>query len=166
MKNTIGIDQVTPLVSIIIPVKNGLPQFRRVIEMLSRQKFDAEFEVIVIDSGSRDGSKEIVPQDDPRFRLIEISSADFGHGKTRNLGASLARGEFCAFLTHDAVPADEYWLAELVKPLRENDEVAGVFGRHIAYPDASPFTRWELETHFFWPGQLAKCKNCGCPFVC
>lgn len=152
MKNSV---HSVPLVSIIIPVKNGLPAFRSVIEMVSRQELDADFEVIVIDSGSKDGSKEVVPLDDPRFRLIEISPSEFGHGKTRNLGAAEAQGEFCAFLTHDATPVDERWLAELVRPLREDPEIAGVFGRHIAYSGASPFTRWELETHFeglrLWP---------------
>jgi rhamnosyltransferase len=144
-----------PLVSIIIPVKNGLPAFRSVIEMVARQEIDADFEVIVIDSGSKDGSKDVIPRDDPRFRLIEISPSDFGHGKTRNLGASEARGELCAFLTHDATPIDTHWLNELIRPLREDPNVAGVFGRHVAYSDASPFTRWELETHFAglrnWP---------------
>jgi len=129
-----------------------------VIEMVSLQELDASFEVIVIDSGSTDGSKEIVPPDDARFRLIEIPSSDFGHGKTRNLGASKARGEFCAFLTHDATPADTHWLAELIRPLREDPDVAGVFGRHIAYSYASPFTRWELETHFAGLRQWPKVK--------
>ena len=140
--------KTTPLVSVIIPVKNGLPAFRSVIEMVARQELDAEYEVIIIDSGSKDGSKGAIPSDDPRFRMIEIPSSEFGHGKTRNLGALKARGEFCAFLTHDATPVDEHWLAELIRPLQEDPEVAGVFGRHVAYPDASPFTRWELETHF------------------
>ncbi|MBB6262635.1 rhamnosyltransferase [Paenochrobactrum gallinarii] len=144
-----------PLVSIIIPVKNGLPAFRTVIEMLSLQELDATFEVIIIDSGSKDGSIEAIPVDDPRFRLIEITSSDFGHGKTRNLGVKEARGEFCGFLTHDAIPLNEYWLAELIRPLRDDPEVAGVFSRHIAHQGASPFTQWELETHFTnlkqWP---------------
>lgn len=137
-----------PLVSVIIPVKNGLPHFRRVIDMLKKQHLDAPFEVIVIDSGSRDGSKEAVPADDPRFRIVEIESSSFGHGKTRNLGVELSRGDYCAFLTHDAAPANEFWLQELLRPLREDDTVAGVFGRHLAYESATPFTRWELETHF------------------
>ncbi|WP_163266347.1 glycosyltransferase [Chelativorans alearense] len=144
-----------PLVSVIIPVKNGLPQFKRVIDMVSSQELDAGFEIIVIDSGSKDGSKEIIPAGDPRFRLIEIKPAAFGHGRTRNLGVREARGEFCAFLTHDATPVDRFWLRELVKPLLEDDQVAGVFGRHIAYEDATPFTAWELKTHFTglrnWP---------------
>lgn len=144
-----------PLVSVIIPVKNGLPHFKRVIEMVSRQELEADFEVIVIDSGSTDGSNKIVPVNDPRFRLIEIEPSAFGHGKTRNLGIREARGEFCAFLTHDATPVNSSWLRELIKPLLEDDEVAGVFGRHIAYEGASPFTIWELDTHFAnlknWP---------------
>ena len=47
-----------------------------------------------------------------------------------------------------AAPANEFWLRELIRPLREDEAVAGVFGRHLAYETATPFTRWELETHF------------------
>ncbi|MEX0344937.1 MAG: glycosyltransferase family 2 protein [Rhizobiaceae bacterium] len=145
----------TPLVSIIIPVKNGLPEFRRVVESVKKQSFSQGYEVIVIDSGSTDGSPDIIPKDDPRFRLIEIEPAQFGHGKTRNLGIANSKGVYCAFLTHDAVPANDKWLKTLVQPLIDDPGVAGVFGRHIAYDDASPYTAWELETHFdglkSWP---------------
>ncbi len=145
----------TPLVSIIIPVKNGLPQFRRVLESVAKQSFERGYEVIVIDSGSSDGSLDIIPTNDPRFRLIEIEPAQFGHGKTRNLGVANSKGSFCAFLTHDAVPANEKWLEALVQPLLDDPDVAGVFGRHVAYEDASPYTSWELDTHFeglkVWP---------------
>ncbi|MEO1660838.1 MAG: glycosyltransferase family 2 protein [Pseudomonadota bacterium] len=137
-----------PLVSVIIPVKNGLPEFERVLAGLQDQEFEHEFEVLVIDSGSSDGSKEAIPHDDPRFKLIEIDSADFGHGKTRNYGIELSEGDYCAFLTHDAAPFNEHWLRNLVRPLLEDEEVAGVFGRHVGYEHASPFTKWELETHF------------------
>ncbi len=148
-------DNKMPLVSVIIPVKNGMPEFGRVVEMVRKQKLDDGFEIIVIDSGSTDGSLDAIPADDPRFRLVEIEPSQFGHGKTRNLGIMESKGKFCAFLTHDAVPADEYWLEKLIDPLLNDPEVAGVFGRHIAYQDASPYTTWELETHFAglkaWP---------------
>ncbi|UUP18243.1 glycosyltransferase family 2 protein [Nitratireductor thuwali] len=139
---------LTPLVSIIIPVKNGMPHFKRVIEMVSIQRFEGKYEVIVIDSGSSDGSKDVVPRNDDRFRLIEIEPSSFGHGRTRNLGAHEARGQFCAFLTHDAAPADTEWLSALVAPLLEDDHVAGVFSRHVAYDGTSPFTAWEIDKHF------------------
>jgi rhamnosyltransferase len=137
-----------PLVSVIIPTKNAGPIFRRVVDALARQDLDHPFEVIVIDSGSTDGTQKAVPIDDPRFRLIEIPPSEFGHGKTRNQGVAAARGQYCAFLTHDAIPANDQWLRELIRPLQEDERVAGVFGRHVAHKDASPFTRWELETHF------------------
>ncbi|MER9335542.1 glycosyltransferase family 2 protein [Mesorhizobium sp. M0293] len=136
------------LVSIIIPVKNGLPHVAEVYRMIRRQNVDFDFEVIVVDSGSMDGSLDAVPLDDERFRLIKIPSASFGHGRTRNLGVEISRGELCVFLTHDAVPANSQWLQELVRPLREDGRIAAAFGRHIAHDNASPFTTWELETHF------------------
>jgi rhamnosyltransferase len=143
------------LVSIIIPVKDGLPHIADVYGMIKRQDVDFKFEVVVIDSGSTDGSLDAVPVDDERFRLIEIPSASFGHGRTRNFGVQVARGELCVFLTHDAVPANSLWLQELVRPLREDCRIAAAFGRHIAHKNASPFATWELETHFAglrqWP---------------
>lgn len=137
-----------PQVTVIIPTKNAGPIFHRVIAAVAAQELDQAFEVIVIDSGSTDGTLEAVPVDDPRFRLIEIAAGDFGHGKTRNQAVAAGRGEFCAFLTHDAIPANDQWLRELIRPLQDDERVAGVYGRHVAHADASPFTRWELETHF------------------
>lgn len=143
-----GFDALKPLATVVIPVKNGLPEFERVIGALETQKLDEAFEVIIIDSGSSDRSLDVVPKADPRFRIVRIQSSFFGHGKTRNFGAKLARGKYCAFLTHDACPVDDHWLAALLTPMEADNEIAGVFGRHIAYETASPFTHWELETHF------------------
>lgn len=133
-------------VSVIIPVKNGLPHFRDVCEALAKQDYDAPFEVICIDSGSTDGSDGVAR--DHGFRLERIDPKTFGHGRTRNYGASLSEAEYLAFLTHDAIPADSRWLAELLAPLRADERVAGVFSRHIAHVDADPFIAWELEAHF------------------
>lgn len=137
-----------PLVSVIIPVKNGMPLFAQVLQAVAKQKLSCEFEVIAIDSGSTDGSIEAVKKMDARFRLLEIAPSEFGHGRTRNYGVELAKGEFCAFLTHDALPVNEHWLHELIQPLLNDPDVAGVFGRHVAYPNANPYTKLELEQHF------------------
>jgi len=120
------------LASVIIPVKNGLPEFKGVVDSLWKQKTDFDFEVIIIDSGSKDGSLEIAQaaelEPNSPFRVVEIASSEFGHGKTRNFGAKISNGEFCAYLTHDAKPFDDLWLANIVKPLRDDPKVAGVFG--------------------------------------
>jgi rhamnosyltransferase len=105
------------------------------------------YEIIVIDSGSRDGTEEYIRGLD-RVRLIQIAPEDFGHGKTRNLGIAAADAEFVALLTHDSEPADEHWLANLVAAAEQDSRIAGVFGRHIANATASPFTKNDLDRHF------------------
>ena len=133
-------------VAVIIPVKNGLPYFKDVCDMLVRQIYDAPIEVICVDSGSKDGSDAIAEAHG--FRLVRIASAEFGHGQTRNYAASLATSEYLAFLTHDAIPNDDQWLARLMAPLRADPQVAGAFSRHIAHAGADPFITWELQEHF------------------
>jgi rhamnosyltransferase len=134
-------------VSVVIPAKNGGQLFKGVLEAVLGQHTPWPFEVIVVDSGSVDGTADYV-RSLPDVKLIEISSADFGHGRTRNLAISHSKSEFIAMLTHDALPASSTWLVEMVEIAEADPNIAGVFGRHIAYPDASPFTKRELEMHF------------------
>ncbi|WP_348646747.1 glycosyltransferase family 2 protein [Aliiroseovarius sp. F47248L] len=133
-------------VSINIPVKNGLPHFKDVCEMLAVQDYDGPFEVICVDSGSTDGSDSLAEAQG--FRVVRIDGKDFGHGKTRNYSASLSKADYLVFITHDAIPNDARWLSELIAPMREDTRIAGVFSRHIAHGDADPFVEWELEQHF------------------
>lgn len=135
--------------SIVIPVKNGGALFRDVLSSVLDQQADFSFEVLVIDSGSTDGSAEFAAeQDDPRLAFLRIPPEAFGHGRTRNLGASRTSGEYIVFITQDALPAKRDWLATLVAMADSDAQIAGVFGRHLAYPHASPFTAAELDAHF------------------
>ncbi|WP_371170997.1 glycosyltransferase family 2 protein [Aliiroseovarius sp. 2305UL8-7] len=133
-------------VSVIIPVKNGQPHFAEVCQMLAQQDYHAPFDVICIDSGSTDGSDQIAEAHG--FRLVRIASTDFGHGKTRNFGAEQSQADYLAFITHDAIPNNANWLANLIRPMLDDQKVAGVFSRHLAHNDADPFITWELEQHF------------------
>ncbi|MEQ8267715.1 MAG: glycosyltransferase family A protein [Parvibaculum sp.] len=133
--------------SVVIPVKNPGRQFHNVISMVMAQSAPWPFEVLVIDSGSTDGTLEYLATV-PQVRVERISPSEFGHGKTRNLGVSLTHGEFIAFLTHDAQPADDRWLANMVHAVEQDSGIAGAFGRHLAYPGASAFTRRDLTAHF------------------
>jgi rhamnosyltransferase len=136
-----------PLVSVVIPVKNGLPYLPEVLRSVFEQETDFAYEVIVVDSGSRDGSLELV-QSYP-IKLIQIPPHEFNHGGTRNLAIKMSQGDFVALLTHDATPADKHWLKHLVQPLRIGAaDVAGVFGRHIARPGEDPIVEIGLRKHF------------------
>lgn len=135
--------------SVIIPTKNPGQIFHAVLSSVCRQKTAFQFEILVIDSGSTDGTIEYVKSiTDARVRLHEIAPSEFGHGRTRNLAVSLTTGQYAVLITHDACPASEAWLANLVRTADQDRRIAGVFGRHIAYPGASPFIARELEMHF------------------
>ena len=136
-----------PIVTIVIPVYNGGELLSRVVETCLQQDLDAEFEILIIDSSSTDGCIDDLPEDD-RIRIHRIAKGEFGHGRTRNLGVSLARGEFVAFLTQDAMPANKMWLMNLISPLQDDREVAGVFGCHIAHEGHNPLTSYDLDQHF------------------
>lgn len=133
--------------SVVIPTKNGGSHLKSVIEAIFRQKTEWPFEILVIDSGSSDKTIELI-NSFAGARLIEIRPEEFGHGKTRNVAISQAKGEFIAMITQDALPENESWLSELVDTIETDPRIAGVFGRHIAYDDASPFTKMEIDHHF------------------
>ncbi|MFV3415617.1 glycosyltransferase family 2 protein [Pseudomonas nitroreducens] len=136
-----------PTISVVIPTKNAGPLFQRVLASVVDQQVSGELEVMVVDSGSTDETLEIARRY-PQVRLIEIPPTEFGHGKTRNFAVSQARGEFVAMITQDALPASPDWLEKMCEPLLAMPAVAGVFGRHLAYPEATAFTRNELIAHF------------------
>jgi rhamnosyltransferase len=130
------------VISVVIPVKNGGADLVRCLEAIRGQDVDEEVEIVVIDSGSSDGS----PARARRLgaRVHEIPPSDFGHGRTRNFGASLAAGDVLVFTSQDAYPASMTWLSSLVRPLR-GERVAGVYGRQLPHADATPPERFFLD---------------------
>jgi len=133
--------------SVVIPTYNAGAQFEEVLDAVLAQHTPWPFEVLVIDSGSTDGTLEIV-RARPAVRLQQIDKRDFNHGDTRNLGASLTSGDFIAFITHDALPANQAWLFNLVEAIDAEPAAMGAFGCHYAYPNASAFTKRDLDAHF------------------
>jgi len=129
----------SPKVSVVIPTLNAGSGFGDLLDKLSAQETGFGYEVVVIDSGSTDGTVELAR----RYGAVVhgISRAEFGHGATRNLGVSLSRGEYVAFIVQDAVPLDGRWLAAMVENLEGDALVAGVYGRQIPRPESAPLTR-------------------------
>ncbi len=131
--------------SIIILTKNAGIGFDRLLKRVFSQKFEGEFEVIVIDSGSMDGTLKISKE--YGTKVFQIFPNEFHHGKTRNLGARLARGDFLVYLTQDALPLNDNWLQTLLDNFEEN-EVVAVYGRQIAWRDTLPPERFFYEYYF------------------
>ncbi|MBI3301262.1 MAG: glycosyltransferase family 2 protein [Deltaproteobacteria bacterium] len=120
-----------------MPTKNGDKYLSEVLESVRRQKGDFDLcEIIAVDSGSRDNTLQILRRSGAA--VIQIPAYEFGHGKTRNLLASRAKGEFLVFLTQDATPVDDRWLANLLAPLQADPLIAGAYSRHRPRPDCHP----------------------------
>ncbi len=114
--------------SIVIPTKNGGADIGACLEAVYSQKGTGPFEVIVIDSGSTDNTLEIVGR--YPVRLERIPPETFHHARTRNYAAGLARGEVLVFLSQDAIPASDTWLAALARDFRE-PSIGAVYGRQL-----------------------------------
>ena len=130
------------MISVIIPVKNGGSDLRRCLEGIAAQEVADEVEVVVVDSGSTDGSVDVARA--AGARVHEIPPQEFNHGATRNLGVSLARGDVLVFTSQDAHAEDGDWLASLTRSLGDPG-VAGAYGRQIAHEDASPSEQFFLD---------------------
>lgn len=138
-------------ITVVIPTYNGGELFRRVVARIREQEGVDSWELVVVDSGSTDGTAAFLQEmaeADPRIQVFAISKAEFGHGKTRNYGIARGTGTYIAMITQDALPAEKTWLRELVRPLREDPSVAGVFGLHRAYPEHGPLIARDLDLHF------------------
>lgn len=133
-------------ISIIIPVKNAGAAFGETLAAIFRQTGVPSIEVIVIDSGSTDCTLQLCRQFP--VSLVEIAPAQFGHGSTRNYGASMAQGEVLVFLVQDAVPVGTDWLSNLLMPLKRNQQVAGSYSRNIPREDASQRQAQEIQRYF------------------
>jgi rhamnosyltransferase len=131
------------VISVVIPVKDGGADLVRCLGAIGRQVVEVEVEVVVVDSGSRDGSVEVARSHGARVH--EIPASEFGHGRTRNLGAELARGEILVFTSQDAFAADDAWLAILVRSLAGASRIAGAYGRQLPHDDATPPERYFLD---------------------
>jgi GT2 family glycosyltransferase len=130
--------------SIIIPHFNGKQHLDDCLHSLRRQTF-TDFEVLLVDNGSTDGSQAYVRQQFPEVRLLELGR-NLGFTGACNAGWQAARGEFIILLNNDT-EADPNWLAEMV----------GGFGR---YPQAgaiaSKMLLFDKRDHFHTAGDYVR----------
>lgn len=147
-------EQTAPvLATVAVLTYNGETYLDEILSAVESQTIDGAVEILVIDSGSTDSTLSIIAAH-PSVRLHQIPNDEFGHGKTRNLAAQLARGEYIAYLTHDAIPADDRWLHELLAPMRGtapapvDPGIQAVMGKQIPRPGCFPLLKYEIKMVF------------------
>jgi rhamnosyltransferase len=120
-------------ISIVVPVKNGIKTLPNLIKAVQQQTMFQQMEIVVIDSGSEDGSVEFLQKYD-FVRLFQIEPQEFNHGGTRNLAVQKCEGEFIWMTVQDAWPTDSQMLAKMIKHFEDQDVVA-VCGQQIVPQD-------------------------------
>jgi rhamnosyltransferase len=134
------------VISVVVPVKNSGELLPRLLDAVAAQDADDEVEVICIDSGSTDGTPERARS---RGALVHsISSFEFNHGGTRNLGFELSRGEIVVYTVDDVIPVGHDWLRSLTRPIRDDSEIAGTYSRQVARNSAPPYQAYYIDYRY------------------
>ncbi len=123
----------------VIPVYNRKDFIRQCLESVLRQDFKGDYEVIVVDDGSTDGTREVLKEFDSQI-LVHSNQTNRGLTYSRNKGIDLSRGKWVAFTDSDCI-VNEDWLKELIKPFTISSQLAVVGGR---IDDPVSKTYWEL----------------------
>jgi len=132
-----------PKASIVIRCYNEAEHLPKLLGELKRQTF-RDFEMVVVDSGSDDGTLEIVESEE--VILEHIRKEDFSFGRSLNIGCKAAKGEILVFISAHCYPETEDWLRHLIDGFGD-DKVAAVYGRQRGVPDShfserQIFRRW------------------------
>ena len=132
-------------VSVVIPTKNAGERFRHIASAIRNQKGFRDLEIVVVDSGSTDGTLEVAKR--IGAKIIEILPEEFSHAYARNLGADHSSGDCLLFTVQDALPPSNSWLHELFSAMKINDVIA-VSCAEFPASDADLFYRAISWNHY------------------
>jgi len=128
----------TPRVSILIPTLQGAQDLARLLPALARQVVPGGFELVAIDSSSDDDTVARLLAAGARVEVIPRT--EFRHGATRNRLAEMARGELLLYLSQDAVPEGDTFIATLAREFDTAKGLAAVTARVLPHPTDDALT--------------------------
>jgi GT2 family glycosyltransferase len=113
-------------VSVIIPAYNAAATLADQLEALATQQYDGDWELVIVDNGSTDGTADLAGRYRQRFKAFTVveAVARRGHSAPRNAGAIAARGELLAYCDADDVVAPG-WLQAMADAARYYDLIGG-----------------------------------------
>jgi len=131
-------------ISLIIPTYNAQEHLLNLLEKIKNQLIK-EYELIIIDSSSKDKTVEIAKQ--YTDNVIVIPQCEFDHGGTRARAAQSAKGDILIFLTQDALPYDENTIENIIKVF-EDEKVGAAYGRQLSYENTNLFGKHLREFNY------------------
>jgi glycosyltransferase involved in cell wall biosynthesis len=131
-------------VSVLVPTWQGTAFLERALDALAAQRLGLPWDLYAVDSGSTDGTWELLGRAAQRFpvplRRERIDPVEFDHGDTRNLLAARTSGDLLVYLTQDAIPSGPDWLATIAANF-EDPRVAAAYCRNVPRASADLLTR-------------------------
>ena len=141
-------------ISVVIPMYNASKTIERALNSIKDQTLKCNYQIIVVNDGSKDNSQEIVEKyiaDNPQLNIVLINQLNGGVSKARNTGLKHASGNFIALLD-----SDDYWLKnkidiqvkyfslgyDFVCALRNNDIISFIlYGGYELVGNNMPFIK-------------------------
>ncbi len=133
-----------PRLSVVLPVLNGAATIGKSLAALTAQA-GPDVEIIVVDNGSTDATREIVG----RFDVRLLDQPKRGPSAARNLGLEASRGSIIVHVDADIVPTSR-WLRAIVQPF-DDPAVVLVGGRTLSYPPSNAAERYAAQSGRFEP---------------
>lgn len=112
------------MISLIIPTYNRPAPLKDCLRALTKQDFEEEWEVIVVDDGSASDLTNVVENYSSQLNIRLIRQENGGPARARNTGGNQAKGQFIAFLDDDCQP-EPSWLSGMLKHARKGVLVGG-----------------------------------------
>lgn len=119
-----------PTVSIVIPHLNGRHHLPTCLTSLRQQTWH-DFEILLVDNGSTDGTQEYVRQQYSEVKLLELDR-NYGFTGACNAGWRVASGEYVILLNNDT-EVDPNWLAEIVSAFQYRPDVGIVASKMLLF---------------------------------
>jgi rhamnosyltransferase len=136
------------LVSIVIRTLNESRHLDDLLTAIDQQKTNSlQHEIVLVDSGSTDGTLEIARRHG--CNIHHINRSEFSFGRSLNIGCARSKGDILVFISGHCVPADSDWLENLCRPIIQG-HVAYSYGRQIG-DDDNNFSERRIFTKYF-PG--------------
>lgn len=133
-------------VSVVIRTLNEVRHLGALLESIGSQIYvGGRVEVIVVDSGSTDGTIEIAREF--KATLVHIAKEDFSFGRSLNMGCTAATGQALLFISGHCIPVGTDWITELVRPLGQTDIVYS-YGRQVGN-ETSRFSEKQIFAKYF-----------------
>jgi GT2 family glycosyltransferase len=125
------------LFSVVIAVRNEKSYILRCLEGVFSQDIDKEYEVIVVDGMSTDGTYELLNELKKKYKFSLIKNKKINAAAGRNLGIHQAKGDIIAFIDSDAIPSND-WLTQIETAFKKNNKsIAGVGGPDLIPKDST-----------------------------